>query len=191
MAVYDGSGIEKIRRQSRVAALRGIAFDVVVAEEALFRWFLSAPGEANNDHVNVRHAASIAAPGERPVGETDFEAIPIEENRPELSNLFTLRDRIGSDKADFCERLTEVISGFDEPRGDVVQRPAIPAQVGYPAHLLPLLVTLVLRTAERWVAKDVGAIAWGYQTGPVDFERVGPPDVGRFLKGDANIALTE
>src|ERR1035438_5143737 len=113
MSVYHVSGIEKIRRQSRVAALRGLAFDVAVAEEAFFRWFLVAPREANDDHMNVCHATSIAAPSKCAVSEADFEAVPIEQNRPELRNLFTLRDRIGSDKADSCHRSPEILAGFD------------------------------------------------------------------------------
>src|ERR1035441_7312363 len=94
--------------------------------------------------MNVRHATSIAAPSECAVSEADFEAVLIQENRPELRNLFTLRDRIGSDKADSCERLPEIVTGFDEPRGDVVKGPPTPAQMGYAAHLPPLLVRLVL-----------------------------------------------
>src|ERR1017187_3968159 len=152
MAVYDGSSIEKIGRQSRVAALRRIAFDVAVAEEAFLRWFLIAPGEANNDDVNVCHATSIAAPSKCAVSEADFKAVPIEQNRPELCNLFTLRDRIGSNEADSCERLPEIITGFDEPRSDVVKGPAAPAQMGNAAPLPPLLVTLVLRAAEGWIS---------------------------------------
>src|SRR5450759_1982053 len=161
MAVYDAPGAEEIWRESRVAALRGIAFDVSVAEEPFFRCFPVTPGEPDNDHMNVRHAASIAAPGEGAVGEGDFEAIPVKEKRPELRNLFALGDGIGSHEADFGGRLPEVIAGFDEPGGDIVERSATPAQVGYPAHLRALLVTLIFRPAERRITKHVGAIAWG------------------------------
>ena len=73
-----------------MAALGGIALDIAVAKETLLLWLLVTPSEADDDNVNMRHAASVATPCEGAVSEADFHFILVEEKGPKLGNLFPL-----------------------------------------------------------------------------------------------------
>ena len=118
--------------------------------------------QPDDDDVHVRLAARVGAPGEGAVGEGDLETAAVKQKRPELRHLLALRDRVGRDEAD-PRRSTagrwlcapRVITGADEPRSHVVERPAAAAQCGHTAYLRPLLWRLKLGPAERRIAKHV------------------------------------
>ena len=64
-----------------MAAFGGIALNVAVAEQALLGRFPVAAAKTDDDDVNVRHAAGVAAPRERAVSKADFKPVAIEEKR--------------------------------------------------------------------------------------------------------------
>ena len=49
-------------------ALRGIGVDIVIGKEPLDVRFVVAAGEADDDDMDVRFAAGIAAPSKRSMG---------------------------------------------------------------------------------------------------------------------------
>ena len=132
-----------------------LAVDVLVGEQAPVPWRVAGCVQPDDDHVDVGLAASVRSPCERPVSEGDLQAVTVEEQWPELSHLLALRDRVGRHKADPRRclasglRLLHVVSGPDEPRGHVVERPAATAKGGDAVHLRPLFGRLELGPAER------------------------------------------
>ena len=83
-----------------MAAFRGIAFDVVVGEEAFCGRLVVAAGEADDYDVYVGLAPRIASPGKCSMGEGDFQTAAPEEQGPELRDLLTLCDRVGAYETD-------------------------------------------------------------------------------------------
>src|ERR1700678_1492677 len=108
MPGYDATGIEYIRRQSKMATFSGIALDVAVTEEPLFGGFLIPPRQADDDDMDGCDATCVATPCEGTVCKADLESIAVKENRPELGDLFSLCDRIGCNEPDLCSRMSQV-----------------------------------------------------------------------------------
>ena len=69
----------------------------------------------------------IRAPREGPVGEQDLHVARPQERRPQLPDLFALRDRIGRDEADLGRALVNILGRLEKPRGDIIQSPAAAA----------------------------------------------------------------
>ena len=87
MPIRHTSGVEQIWRQPSMAALDRIALDVRIGEQPLFRRFIVAMGQSDDDDMDMRLAARLAAPAEGAVGEHDFETATIEQDRPQLGDL--------------------------------------------------------------------------------------------------------
>lgn len=112
-------------------AFQRIAIDIIIAEEALLRWLIVAPGEADDDDMDMGLAARIRPPGEGAVGKSDFEVIAIKEQRPELRYLFALRDRIGGDKADAGPMPVVIVSGAKQSRTVIGLGGRLDCRVGF------------------------------------------------------------
>jgi hypothetical protein len=52
--------------------------------------------------MHMRHAAGVASPREGAMSEGDLRLAAVEQNRPELSNLFAMRNRVSRNEADAC-----------------------------------------------------------------------------------------
>ena len=83
-----------------MARLDRLASDVGIAEQPLLGGLGVAVAQADDDDMDVRRAARLAAPAERPVRERDLQPEAIEQDGPELRDLLALADRIGRDEAD-------------------------------------------------------------------------------------------
>lgn len=83
-----------------MAGLDRFALDVGVAEQAFLTRGNVAMFEADDHHLHMGDPARLGAPGEGAVGEADVELVAVEEGRPELGDLFTLRDGVGGDEGD-------------------------------------------------------------------------------------------
>ena len=147
-------------------------------------------GEADDDDVDVRLAARLAVPHEAAVGEGDFVA-GAEHQRPQLRDLLALADRVGRDKGDARLAATEIGDRLEQPRRDIVERPAAAAQPGNGADLRPLRRRLELRTDKRRITHDVAALRRRQHRVPVERQRVAVDDVGRLLERDAWRSQTE
>ena len=125
----------------------------------------------------MRLAARVRSPRERSVCERDLQLAALEQDRPELRDLLALRDRVGGDEADAGIAALHILSRLNEPRGDIIERAAAPAEGRHPAHLGALVRRLVLRAHEGRIALHERTFAARQQFGPVGFQRVAMDDV--------------
>ena len=141
--------------------------------------------------MHMRLAARVRAPGEGAVREGDFQPRAVEQDRPELRHLFALGDRVGCDEADTSRAVLDILPRLDEPPGHIVQRASGLAERRDPADLGTLSGALELGSDERRIAEHVTARLRRQEVRPIHFERVGVQDVGRGLKWNADVGLTE
>ena len=75
-----------------------------------------------------------------------------EQDRPELHDMLTLRDRVGCDETDPGAGALPVNPRPSESRADVIERATVLSERRDPAHLRALLRRLAFRAHERRIA---------------------------------------
>ena len=142
-----------------MATLGGVAVNVVIGKEAFAGRFSVKAGETEDDDMDVGFAAGVAASGEGAMSKGNFQAGAIEENRPELSDLFTLRDGIRRDKTNVRFALLKIFAGFEKPCCDVVESAAGASEARDATNLCTLDLALILGSCEGRVSIDIRAIS--------------------------------
>ena len=87
------------------------------------------------------------------MGEGDLNAAT-EEQRPELSHLLALSDRVRRHETDACVSPLDIFSGLYEPRGYVIEGPTATWQCSKTSNLRTLLSGLELGPDKWWIAED-------------------------------------
>jgi len=67
-----------------------ITVDVFIAEQPLLGSFVAAPGQPDDDHMDVGLATCVRAPSKGAVGKGDLQPAALEKQGPQLSDLLTL-----------------------------------------------------------------------------------------------------
>ena len=98
MPVPHAARVEQIGGERGMARFDRVALDVGIAEQPLFFGLVVAVRQADDDDMDMRLPSRLAAPAECAVREGDFEPVAVEQDRPQLCDLFALRDRVGRDE---------------------------------------------------------------------------------------------
>ena len=120
-----------------------------------------------------------------------FQPAAFKQNRPQLSHLFALGDGVRGDEADLRIRSLNVMTGGNEPRRHIIQRPAAAAEGRDAPDLGALLVALVFGAAKGRISKNVRALTRCQHCLPVNLQRVFIVDVRRSLEWNARVAVAK
>ncbi len=77
--------------------------------------------EPDDDHMDVRLAASLAFPGKGAMGKMNFQMVVIKEFVPENPDLLALSNRIGGNKGNLYRSSLNVLTRLDIPTGNIVE----------------------------------------------------------------------
>ena len=112
------------------------------------------------------------------MGEVDLDLVVVEQLRPQLRDLLSLGQRVRGDETHGCVACAGVLARLEEPCSRVIQSALAFLQIRDAFDLRSLLGCLLLRTDERRVADDIGALVCGQQRPPFGFECVRMGDRG-------------